>query len=76
MPATSRPGIGSDHAVDVAIVGDRLYTDMRMGRRAGLTTILVLSGETKQHDLAGAKDKPDYVFPSVRELAQELNRDP
>ena len=56
------------------IVGDRLYTDMRMGRRARLTTVLVLSGETKEEDLREARDRPDYVFPSIRELARELTR--
>jgi len=60
---------------DAAIVGDRLYTDMRMGRRAGLTTILVLSGETQREDLAASRDVPDCVFPSLRELARELERD-
>ena len=59
---------------DVAIVGDRLYTDMRMGRRARLTTILVLSGETKESDLAAVRHQPDYVFLSIRELAQEIRR--
>jgi len=60
---------------DVAIVGDRLYTDMRMGRRAGLTSILVLSGETKREELATTRDVPDYVFSSLRELAEALTRD-
>ena len=59
-------------ARDVAIVGDRLYTDIRMGRRAGLTAILVLSGETKREELARTRDVPDYVFPSIRELAAEM----
>ncbi len=59
---------------DVAMVGDRLYTDMRMARRAGLTAILVLSGETRREDLATTMDVPDYVFPSIRELGQELMR--
>lgn len=60
---------------NVAIVGDRLYTDMRMGRRAGLTSILVLSGETKQEELEKTRDIPDYVFPSIRELAAVLRRE-
>jgi len=59
---------------DVAIVGDRLYTDMRMGRRAGLTTILLLSGETGPEALNETRDVPDYVFPSIRELAAALKR--
>lgn len=52
-----------------AIVGDRLYTDMEMGFRSGLTTILVLSGETKIEDVNKASQKPDYILSSVRELA-------
>jgi len=63
---------GGVRARDVAIVGDRLYTDMRMGRRAGLTTILVLSGETTREDLERTRDRPDYVFESIRELTREL----
>jgi len=61
---------------DAAIVGDRLYTDIRMGRRAGLTSILVLSGETKREELATTRDVPDYIFGSIRELAHALTRDP
>ena len=73
MVAMALRKLGPDYtARDVAIVGDRLYTDIRMGRRAGLTTILVLSGETKQADLQAARDVPDYVFPSIRELSAEL----
>jgi len=63
-------------AAEAAIVGDRLYTDIRMGRRAGLATILVLSGETRREQLAATRDVPDYVFPSIRELAEALKRDP
>ncbi len=59
-------------ARDVAMVGDRLYTDMRMARRAGLTAVLVLSGETRREALARTRDIPDYVFPSIRELASAL----
>lgn len=57
-----------------AVVGDRLYTDIAMGRQAGLTSILVLSGETKAADLANTQFKPDYVFPSVRELSLTLKQ--
>ena len=31
---------------NVVIIGDRLYTDIRMGRDAGIITVLVLTGET------------------------------
>jgi len=51
-----------------AMVGDRLYTDMQMANNAGITSILVLSGETARTDLERANRKPDFVFESVREL--------
>lgn len=57
---------------DIAMVGDRLYTDIATGVRAGLTSILVLSGETKEEDLEASDIKPDLVIPSVAELIQYL----
>lgn len=57
-----------------AMVGDRLYTDIAMGQKAGLTSILVLSGETKREDLEGSQFQPDYVFASVGELAARLEK--
>jgi len=55
-----------------AMVGDRLYTDMQMAYNAGITSILVLSGETTRDDLARAERKPDYVFESVDDLHRAL----
>ncbi|HOK10427.1 MAG TPA: HAD-IIA family hydrolase [Candidatus Hydrogenedens sp.] len=51
-----------------AMVGDRLYTDMEMAYRAGVTSILVLSGETTMEQLNKIEKKPDYIFPSISEL--------
>ncbi|MGC8844509.1 MAG: HAD-IIA family hydrolase [Candidatus Hydrogenedens sp.] len=51
-----------------AMVGDRLYTDMEMAYRAGVTSILVLSGETTHEQLNQIERKPDFIFPSIKEL--------
>ena len=50
-------------AEDMVIFGDRLYTDIALGKRNGVTSVLVLSGETKQADVDNAEesDKPDFV---------------
>lgn len=57
---------------ETAIVGDRYYTDMEMGFRAGLFTVLVLSGETKAEDLKSFSKQPDLVLADVGELADRL----
>ena len=55
-------------AADCVIVGDRLETDIVMGKRLGLATVLVLSGVTRPDDPRIAELRPDLVLPSVRAL--------
>jgi phosphoglycolate/pyridoxal phosphate phosphatase family enzyme len=55
-------------ATDCAIVGDRLETDIAMGKAAGLATILVLTGITRPGDPAIARWQPDHVLASLEEL--------
>jgi len=57
---------------DFAMMGDRLYTDIQTAINAGITSILVLSGETKREDLLKAEQIPDYVFDSVKKLLDLL----
>jgi HAD superfamily hydrolase (TIGR01450 family) len=54
----------------MCIFGDRLYTDIALGKKHGVTAVLVLSGETKEEDVdaAAVAEKPDYVFPSLDEV--------
>jgi 4-nitrophenyl phosphatase len=55
----------------MAMIGDRLYTDIAMGQ-AGLKTILVLSGETHPEDLAGSPFQPDYIVKHLAELLEKI----
>jgi ribonucleotide monophosphatase NagD (HAD superfamily) len=55
-------------AGECAIVGDRLETDIAMGKAAGLATILVLTGITRAGDPAIARWQPDHVLASVADL--------
>ncbi len=57
---------------DIAVVGDRLYTDIEMGLATGVTTILVLSGETNKQMYEQSGLKIPHVFPSVKEIGQAL----
>lgn len=59
-------------SASIAMVGDRLYTDMEMAYGAGITAVCVLSGESSAQDIKQAARRPDYVFPSVRELHRAL----
>ncbi|HYP55881.1 MAG TPA: HAD-IIA family hydrolase [Solirubrobacterales bacterium] len=52
----------------VAIVGDRVSSDIEGGRRAGLATILVLSGATSREEAAAASPRPDHVVESLADL--------
>lgn len=60
---------------NVAIVGDRLYTDIALGA-TGITTILLLSGETGPDDLEQSEIKPDYVVQDLVALAGVLENLP
>ena len=57
-------------ASDMVIFGDRLYTDIALGKRNGVTSVLVLSGETKQSDVdcADESDKPDFVVNDLSDV--------
>ena len=55
-------------ARDAVIVGDRIETDIVMGKRLGLATVLVLTGVTRADDPRVAEVAPDLVLPSLRDL--------
>lgn len=57
---------------EIAMVGDRIYTDIEMARRAGALGVLVLSGETTMEIVEAAPHKPDLILPSVKELGEML----
>lgn len=62
-------GIDKAH---MAMVGDRLYTDIKTGQNAGITSILVYSGETKVDDYENSEIKANYVFESVKDIIDLL----
>jgi NagD protein len=50
------------------LVGDRLETDILMGRKAGMATALVLTGVTRREALQNSEFQPDYVWESIADL--------
>lgn len=70
-------------AGEIAMVGDRIYTDIAMGHNAGAITVLVLSGETTLETALQvaeeARDNPhpeffpaDFIVRDIRELGDLL----
>ncbi len=60
----------------LAMIGDRLYTDIALGQSSGITTVLVLSGETRLDDLSESPFKPDYIFDHLGGVADWLQNHP
>jgi HAD superfamily hydrolase (TIGR01450 family) len=61
--------IGPD-AKECVMCGDRLYTEIRMAKRAGMPSAVVLSGETTERDLARepVENLPDYTLERIDQL--------
>ena len=53
---------------ELAMVGDRLYTDIETGLRSGMLSILVMSGETTEEMLAESKTTPDLKFGRLSDM--------
>jgi NagD protein len=57
---------------NLAMVGDRLYTDMEMAHRAGVLGVLVLTGEATAAEAQNCHPKPDLVMPTLAEFGELL----
>lgn len=67
--AMKMKGASKEHT---AVVGDRIYTDIKSGINAGCVSILVMSGETTQEILESSEDKPDLVLESGADILNAL----
>jgi NagD protein len=56
----------------VAMVGDRIYTDMAMARAAGALAVLVLTGEATASEAAALESPPDLVLEDIGRLGELL----
>ncbi len=50
---------------EILLIGDRIETDIAMGKKAGMKTALVLTGYARQEDADRSEIKPDYVLESL-----------
>uniref|UniRef100_A0A7C5V4S7 Acid sugar phosphatase n=1 Tax=Caldicellulosiruptor owensensis TaxID=55205 RepID=A0A7C5V4S7_9FIRM len=56
----------------IAMIGDRLYTDIKMAKDSGMVAVLVLSGETRMEDVEVSSLKPDLIYGSIKDIYEEL----
>jgi arabinose operon protein AraL len=59
-------------AAECLLVGDRIETDIRMGKEAGMQTALVMTGVTDERTLAASPYQPDFVLQNITELPSIL----
>ncbi len=69
LMAVQRAGCRRDQAI---MVGDRIYTDIASGVNAGISTLLVLSGEATMQDAERSEIKPEFILPDLNELYKLL----
>lgn len=67
--ALERTGL---EAKDIAMVGDRLYTDIATGNQHGMTSILVMSGETTRQMLRESEIKPHLCYERLADMIRLL----
>ena len=68
-------GIMARHGLqpsEMAMVGDRLYTDVAMAHNADAVGVLVLTGEATAADAKAADREPDFVLESIEVLGNKL----
>jgi Predicted sugar phosphatases of the HAD superfamily len=68
---TALSELGADPS-ECLMIGDRLETDIEMGTRVGMETVLVMSGVTDRATLAAADASPDHVLGSIADIGAVL----
>ncbi|OGP88825.1 MAG: HAD family hydrolase [Deltaproteobacteria bacterium RBG_16_48_10] len=57
---------------DCIVIGDRLETDIQMGKNSGIATGLVLTGVTDERTLKESSIQPDFVLQSIADVEHLL----
>ena len=55
-------------ADEIAVIGDRIYTDIRMAHEARSLGVLILTGETTLDDVKTSSIKPDMIIDSIEQF--------
>lgn len=57
---------------ETAVIGDRLYTDVKSGVNAGAVSVLVLSGEATMDDLLDSDVTPDIILDDCGAIIEQI----
>jgi len=57
---------------DCILIGDRLETDIKMGKESGIATGIVLTGVTDEKTLKETSIPPDFIFQSIVDVQNLL----
>lgn len=57
---------------ETAVIGDRLYTDVKSGVNAGAVSVLVLSGEATMDDLKDSDVTPDIILDDCGAIIEQI----
>ncbi len=57
---------------DCILIGDRLETDIKMGKESGIATGIVLTGVTDEKTLKETSIPPDFIFQSIADVENLL----
>ena len=57
---------------ETAMIGDRIYTDMRMACDAGVLAVLTLTGEATPEQTAESSVKPDMIVFDLGDFSRQL----
>ncbi len=67
--AMEKTGFAKEQTI---VLGDRIYTDIACGIRAGVDAVLVLSGESTREDAEKAKEKSTYIYENIAVFAEDV----
>ena len=71
MPILAMEQVGVSKE-ETAVIGDRIYTDVKSGVNAGAVSVLVMSGETTEEILNASDVKPDIVLKDAGEIMETV----
>ncbi|MBN2217531.1 MAG: HAD hydrolase-like protein [Pirellulales bacterium] len=72
MRSTARHSLTPD---ELAMVGDRLYTDMAMAKSIGALGVLVLTGEATADEAAACPNPPNLIVDDLTAFGRLLNKE-